>query len=101
MWNVTLMLKTFPTLTMLFALVPSPHIQLFSLQAYHQLYDSSSELDGDKVIMHLKQQPDISIRYDIRIPMVNHQSNLPIIINTIWLDLTSTQLWPLLIVIQY
>ena len=34
--------------------LPSPHIQLFSLQAYHQLYGRLSKLDGDTVIMYLQ-----------------------------------------------
>ena len=28
--------------------------------------------------MHLKQQPEMSIRFNIRIPIEHHQSNLPI-----------------------
>ena len=31
---------------------------------YHQLYGGSSELDGNKVIIHLKQQPKMSLRYN-------------------------------------
>ena len=55
---------------------------LFSPQAYHQLYGGSSELDVDKVVMHLKQQHDMSVRHDIKIPTDHHHSNLPIIIIT-------------------
>ena len=32
--------------------------------------------------MHLKHQPDMSIRYDIKIPIDHHQFSLPIISNT-------------------
>ena len=39
-------------------------------------------MDGDKVVMHLKQQLDISIRHEIKIPINHHQSILPIISNT-------------------
>ena len=53
-----------------------------SPQANHQLYGVSSELDDDKVVMHFKQQPDASIRCDIKIPIDHLHSNLPIISNT-------------------
>ena len=36
----------------------------------------------DKVVMHLKQQPNMSFRHDIRTPIIHHQSNLPIVVNT-------------------
>ena len=62
--------------------LPLADICLFSPQAYHQLYDGLNELVGDKVVMHLKQQPDMSISHDIKIPNDHHQSNLPIISNT-------------------
>ena len=62
--------------------LPSADISCFSPQTYHQLYGGSSELDGDKVVMHLKQQPDMSLRHDIKIPIDLCQSNLPIIKNT-------------------
>ena len=62
--------------------LPSADIWTFSPQAYHHLHGCSNELDGDKVVMHLKQQPDMPIRHDIRIPIEHHQSNLPIIANT-------------------
>ena len=32
--------------------------------------------------MHLKQQPDMSVKNDIKIPIDHHQSNLPIVFNT-------------------
>ena len=34
--------------------LPSADIQLFGSQASHQFYGGSNELDGDKVVMHLK-----------------------------------------------
>ena len=39
-------------------------------------------LDDDKVAMHLKQQPDMFIRHDIRTPIDHNNCNLPIIANT-------------------
>ena len=51
--------------------LPLADIYLFSSQAYHQLYDGSSEWDGNKVGMYLKQQPDMSIRHDIKIYQTN------------------------------
>ena len=62
--------------------LPPADIHLFNSQAYHQLYGGSSELDDNKLLMHLKQQPDMSIRHDIKIPIDHHQCNLPIICNT-------------------
>ena len=35
-------------------------ICLFSPQNYHQLYGGSSTIDGDKVVMKLKQQPALT-----------------------------------------
>ena len=35
-------------------------VNLFSPQAYHQLYEGSSELDGNDVMIHIKQQSDMS-----------------------------------------
>ena len=65
----------------LFHHLPSADIHLFTPQAY-QVYGDSSELDGNKVVMHLKQKPDISMRHGTNIPIHHRQSNLPIINNT-------------------
>ena len=48
---------------------------------YHQLYGGSSEFDGEKFVIHLNQQSNMSVKYDIRIPIEQHQSNLPTIAN--------------------
>ena len=42
--------------------LPSADVHLFSLQAYYQLYNGSSELNSNKVEMYLKQQNDLSVR---------------------------------------
>ena len=55
---------------------------LFSPQAYHKLHGGLSELYGDRVVMHLRKQPDIFIQHDIKILFDHHQSNLIIIANT-------------------
>ena len=39
-------------------------------------------MDVDVVVVYLKQQPDMSIRHDIRIPFGHHQSNLLIVAST-------------------
>ena len=67
-------------------------IWLFHLQALHQCFGGSSVLDADRAALYHKQQPGMSIRYDIRIPIDHHQSNFPIISNTScgW---TSCQVW--------
>ena len=112
MWNNTLISKTFPSLTKLLVLVPhytsslqqmwptlhpchlyhlsSAEIWLSSSQAYHQLDDGSSELIGNRVMMHLKQQLDMSIRNDIRIPIDHHDSITYNCWHSICLDLTSS-----------
>ena len=56
-------------------------IRLFSPQTYHQLYGGYSELDGNRVIMHLKKQCDYQIRHDIEIPIKLNGTNLPMIHN--------------------
>lgn len=54
-------------------------IRLFSPQTYHQIYGGSSDIDGDRVLMKLPQQPDLSIRHDIEIPIDRENTNLPLI----------------------
>ena len=61
---------------------PSTDVHLLSPQANHQLHGGSSELDGDKVLMNLRQQSDTSIGCDVTIPIKHHQSNLPIVTST-------------------
>jgi len=56
-------------------------IRLFSPQTHHQLYGGSSTVDGDKVIMNLQQQPGLSIRHDIEIPIDKTCTNLPMVYN--------------------
>ena len=49
---------------------PSADSPLFSPQAYHEFYVGSSELDGDKVVMHLKQQIDLTgIQFNMTCPI--------------------------------
>ena len=40
-----------------------------------------NEFNGDKVVIHIKQQPNTSIRHNIWIPIEHHNSNLLIIAN--------------------
>ena len=54
----------------------------FSHQTYHQLSCGSSELDDDRIVLHLKRQPYITIWHDTKISINHHHSNLPIKANT-------------------
>ena len=57
-------------------------IRLFSpSQTSHQLYGGYSELDGNRVIMHLKKQSDYKIRHDIEIPIELNGTSLSMIHN--------------------
>ena len=51
---------------------PLADICLFHHKTHHQIYDGSSELDNDRVVMHLKQQIVMSICYDINVPLDHH-----------------------------
>ena len=57
------------------------YICLFRPQTYHQLYGGSITVDGDKVVMKLKQQPDITFQHDIEIPTNKKNTNFSMIHN--------------------
>ena len=67
-------------------------IHLFSSQTYHQLYGGSSTSDGDKVVMRLKQQPDLTFRHDIEIPIDKTNTKLPMIYNVACSDAENKEL---------
>ena len=61
--------------------LPTADIRLFSPQTYHQLHGGSSEIDGDRTIIHLQQRGNSNIRHDIEIPIDKDGTNLPVIYN--------------------
>ena len=69
-------------------------IRLFSPQTYHQLYGGEDEIDGERVIMHLQQQPHLDIRHDICIPIDIKNTNLPLIQNTCCNDEEKSRIGP-------
>ena len=56
--------------------------EIFHHQTYYQCFGDASELDGDRIQMHLKEQPHISICHNIKILIDHHHSNLTVISNT-------------------
>ena len=68
----------------LYKLIKEMKSSINKLISYDSLLanNNASEMDGDKVVIHLKQQSGMSIWHDIKTPLDHSYSDLPIISNT-------------------
>ena len=66
--------------------LPTAEICLISPQTYHQFYGGCSEVDGDKIVMHLPRSSKGPIAHSVVIPIEKEKTNLPMVYNVACTD---------------